>query len=162
TTTAEIKKIVHGKVTALTSVAFTPSTSTWYRLKLEVVGTHLRFLINDSEVTSVDDTELSIGKSGLMMYRAVVEYDNVRIDPTPGTLVNDNFNDGNSTGWTGTGGTWQMATDGTSVYQQANTSASVTSWASIGGNWTDQVVKARVKPLTFGASTRWFGVMARF
>jgi hypothetical protein len=60
----------------------------------------------------------------------------------PTTLFSDNFEDGNSAGWTAASGTWSVLTDSTKVLaQQASTSALITA----GSSWTDYAVEARTK-----------------
>jgi pectate lyase len=39
------------------------------------------------------------------------------------TLFSDNFEDGNSTGWSTSGGSWSVVTDGTRVYKQSRLSS---------------------------------------
>ena len=39
------------------------------------------------------------------------------------TLFSDDFQDGNANGWTKSGGTWSVVTDGSLVYLQSGTSA---------------------------------------
>src|SRR5688572_12863075 len=69
------------------------------------------------------------------------------------TLFTDDFNDGNSTGWTASGGTWSVTTDGTPVLRQAGTSADARALAGT-PSWTDYTVTARVKPTAFNGSNR--------
>ena len=76
------------------------------------------------------------------------------------TLLSDDFEDGNATGWSANGGSWSVATDGSRVYRQGGTSSdarSVTGTAS----WTDYAVQARVKPTAFSGSNRFAAVLAR-
>ncbi len=76
------------------------------------------------------------------------------------TLFTDNFDDGDATGWTRSGGSWAVVTDGTPAYRQSSTSASAKALAGT-ATWTDYTVSARVKPIAYGASTRSVGVAAR-
>ena len=76
------------------------------------------------------------------------------------TLFSDNFQDGNATGWSKSGGTWAVVTDGSLVYRQSGTSAD--SRARSGSiSWTDYAVQARVKPIAFNGSTRYVALLAR-
>jgi hypothetical protein len=73
----------------------------------------------------------------------------------------DDFEDGNSTGWTKSGGTWSVIDDaGDSVYQGGN--ASEESYAGEAA-WTDQTVEANVKVASFGGTSDSYraGIMAR-
>jgi hypothetical protein len=42
---------------------------------------------------------------------------------TAATVFSDDFNDGNASGWTVSGGSWSVVNDGTPVYQQGGTSS---------------------------------------
>ncbi|GHJ43638.1 silent information regulator protein Sir2 [Catellatospora sp. TT07R-123] len=75
-------------------------------------------------------------------------------------LFGDDFNDGNATGWTTSGGTWSVATDGTPAYQQAGTSSDARARAGSTG-WTDYTVTARVKPTAVNGSNRFVALLAR-
>ena len=72
----------------------------------------------------------------------------------------DDFEDGNTVGWTPNGGTWSVITDGSRVYQGGNgNSMSLAGPAA----WTDQTVTARVKVLQFGGTSTSYraGIVAR-
>jgi hypothetical protein len=78
------------------------------------------------------------------------------------TLYSNDFASGDLTGWTKSGGAWGLASDGTQVYQQSNVSSDdARSWYTPGSTFTDYSVQARVKPLAFGASTRFVALNAR-
>jgi pectate lyase len=76
------------------------------------------------------------------------------------TLFGDTFDDGDAAGWTRTGGSWSVVTDGSPAYRQASTGADARAQA---GNpaWTDYTVRARVKPTAFAGTTRSAGIAAR-
>ncbi|WP_329102081.1 pectate lyase [Micromonospora sp. NBC_01699] len=76
------------------------------------------------------------------------------------TLFSDNFDDGDSTGWTASGGSWSVATDGSGVLRQSGTSADARSRAGA-TNWTDYTVRARVRPTAFSGSNRFVALTAR-
>jgi pectate lyase len=76
------------------------------------------------------------------------------------TLFSDDFEDGNSTGWSGSGGSWSVATDGSGVLRQSGTSSDARSTAGT-QSWTDYSVQARVKPTAFNGSNRFVAVLAR-
>ncbi len=75
------------------------------------------------------------------------------------TLFSDDFQDGNSTGWSTNGGSWSVVTDGTPALRQSGTSADARALAGTG--WTDQAVQARVKPQAFNGTGRHVGIVAR-
>ncbi|WP_144122310.1 family 16 glycoside hydrolase [Catellatospora sichuanensis] len=76
------------------------------------------------------------------------------------TLFSDDFEDGNATGWSSSGGSWSVVVDGTRAYRQSSTSADAKSLSGT-ASWTDYTVSARVKPIAFGNNTRAAGIAAR-
>ncbi len=80
---------------------------------------------------------------------------------TGAILLSDDFEDGNSSGWSTSGGSWSVVTDGTKVYKQSSTSASAYSYNGT-ASWTDYSVQARVKALSFNGTSRSFGITARY
>ncbi|GAA4690657.1 pectate lyase family protein [Phytohabitans rumicis] len=76
------------------------------------------------------------------------------------TLLSDDFEDGNSTGWTTSGGSWSVATDGSGVYRQGGTSSDARALAGT-ASWTAYSVQARVKPTGWNGSNRFVAVLAR-
>ncbi|RVX45232.1 pectate lyase [Nonomuraea polychroma] len=75
------------------------------------------------------------------------------------TLFGDDFEDGDAAGWSRSGGSWSVVTDGSRVYRQSGTSADARAVA--GAGWGDQAVQARVKPIAFNGSGRHVAVLAR-
>ncbi|HEX3048790.1 MAG TPA: LamG-like jellyroll fold domain-containing protein, partial [Bacillota bacterium] len=76
------------------------------------------------------------------------------------TLFSDNFDDGNSTGWTVQSGTWSVVQDGGSyVYYQSSLNEGRASAGST--SWTNCSVEARVKVDNFNGSNRAY-VCARY
>ena len=60
-------------------------------------------------------------------------------------LFADDFEDGNSNGWSKSGGSWSVVTDGSRAFRQAGTSSDARAFAGE-TTWTDYAVQARVKP----------------
>jgi pectate lyase len=75
-------------------------------------------------------------------------------------LFADDFEDGNSTGWSRSGGSWSVVSDGSLVFRQAGTSSDARALVGDTG-WSDYAVQARVKPTAFAAANRFVGVIAR-
>ncbi|MEV4170522.1 pectate lyase [Nonomuraea sp. NPDC049709] len=75
------------------------------------------------------------------------------------TLFGDDFEDGDAAGWSRSGGSWSVVTDGSRAYRQSGTSADARAVA--GAGWTDQAVQARVRPIAFNGSGRHVAVLAR-
>ena len=76
------------------------------------------------------------------------------------TFFTDTFDDGDANGWTKTGGSWSVVTDGSPAYRQASTGASARAQAGDPA-WTDYTVRTRVKPTAFATSARSAGITAR-
>ncbi|MEO3925446.1 family 16 glycoside hydrolase [Micromonosporaceae bacterium B7E4] len=76
------------------------------------------------------------------------------------TLLTDNFEDGNSSGWSTSGGSWAVATDGTRVYRQSGQSSDARTLTGT-TSWSDYAVQARVRPTGFNGANRHVGVIAR-
>ncbi len=66
------------------------------------------------------------------------------------TLFNSNFESGTS-GWSKSGGDWSVVTDGSQVFQQADTSVDRAREFAGSTSWTNYSVQARVKALAFGS-----------
>ncbi|MEV0329026.1 right-handed parallel beta-helix repeat-containing protein [Micromonospora echinospora] len=73
------------------------------------------------------------------------------------TLFSDDFADGNSSGWTPSGGSWSVASQ---TYRQTGTSSDARSLAGT-SSWTDYSVQATVKPTAFNGSNRFVALVAR-
>jgi hypothetical protein len=78
------------------------------------------------------------------------------------SLLQDDFQDGNAQGWTALGGTFGVASSGTSlVYRQSNTTGNATSLLS-NVSHNDQSIQADIIPRAFDGADRWFGLVARY
>jgi hypothetical protein len=76
------------------------------------------------------------------------------------TLFSDDFSDGDTSGWSKSGGTWAVVTDGSPVVCQSSATSENARLFGGSTSWTSYVVQARVKPLTFG-SGGFVGLLAR-
>src|SRR5262245_7804024 len=76
------------------------------------------------------------------------------------TLFSDNFEDGNANGWTKSGGSWSVVSDGSLVYRQSGTGADARARAG-STSMTNYAVQARVKPLAFNGTNRFVALLAR-
>ena len=93
TNTLQIRKIVNGVFGPIASTPFTLQVGRKYRFRLEAVGTWLRAYVDDKLMLSVRDTSLSEGRTGLAMWKANAEYDNVVVSSSPYTTLHaDSFN----------------------------------------------------------------------
>src|SRR5262245_8753120 len=77
------------------------------------------------------------------------------------TLFSDNFESGNSTNWSKSGGAWAVVTDGSKVFQQSNLTSDLARVFAGSTSWTNYSLQARVKPLAFSGTTPFVGIGAR-
>jgi len=76
------------------------------------------------------------------------------------TAFTANFEDGTTNGWSKSGGTWSVVTDGSKVAQQSKATTDNARIFAGDTGWTNQTVQARVKPLSLG-SNGFVGLLAR-
>jgi hypothetical protein len=77
------------------------------------------------------------------------------------TLFTDDFNDGNATGWSKSGGTWAVLTDGTGVLNQSSSTSELAREFAGDSGWTDYTVQARAKVLAFDGANQYAALAAR-
>ncbi|MEU7839600.1 pectate lyase [Micromonospora sp. NPDC049114] len=75
------------------------------------------------------------------------------------TIFTDTFNDGDTSGWSKSGGTW--AVDGSGVLNQSNAGSELARQFAGQTSWTNYSVQARVRPASFGSSSALVGLAAR-
>jgi len=164
--TLQIRKIVNGVFGPIASTPFTLQVGRKYRFRLEAVGTWLRAYVDDRLMLSVRDTSHSHGRTGLAMWKANAEYDNVVVSTSPYTTLHaDSFNgtdDENVTPpWeTSPVNAWARTTTGALVFRQSVASGDAR--AVHGAPTQDQIVTADIRPRTFHANGGWAGLMARY
>ena len=84
---------------------------------------------------------------------AVLTATAIALSPTAqaATLFTDDFSDGNTNGWSKSGGTWAVVTDGSPAARQSQASSENARLFAGSTSWTAYRVQARVKPLSFGS-----------
>lgn len=102
----------------------------------------------DYETKSSYSIRVRSTDSGGLYYEKSFTIHIIDVDETPvhsnphAILFSDDFEDGDTTGWTSAGGTWSVATDDTkALVQKANTTGLITA----GDSWTDYAYEAKVK-----------------
>ena len=75
--TISLRKLVNNAITELDVAPLTVTTNTWYRVRLEVVGTQLRAYVNNVLLLEATDSSHATGRYGPVLYRTVAEYDEV-------------------------------------------------------------------------------------
>ncbi|MEK4003685.1 family 16 glycoside hydrolase [Paenibacillus sp. FSL H3-0333] len=93
-------------------------------------------------VKSIDANGLSLEKSFTIQ---VTDVDETPIDANPNSVrFTDNFEDGNTTGWTTASGTWSVTTDG-STKALIQTKGNSTGLITAGDSWQDIAFEAKMK-----------------
>lgn len=75
-------------------------------------------------------------------------------------LLHDDFEGGRLDGWSRSGGSWSVTTDGSQALRQSGVAADARARAGQLG-WADYTVSARVRPIAFGTGNSRVGVLAR-
>lgn len=75
--TISLRKLVNNSITELDMAAFTVASGTWYRVRLEAMGTHLRVYVNDVLRLEATDASHATGRYGPVLYRTAAEYDDI-------------------------------------------------------------------------------------
>jgi pectate lyase len=82
--TVQLRKLVDGRATTLSSASFTVSTNTWYTLRVEVSGSTLRGLVNGNLVGTVTDSQFASGQAGVATFNATANVDDVTVESVEG------------------------------------------------------------------------------
>jgi hypothetical protein len=137
-----------------------------YRVRFEAVGDQLAVFVNGIPRAHVKDSTFTHGHPGIAGYRASFELDNIVVSPATRLLVRL---DTAERQWANEPadltGAWSYVGDaatGRTIRRQSDTSGDARWFStSIIGN---QVVSARVRPMSFGATTGtqdpWVGIAA--
>jgi pectate lyase len=98
---------------------------------------------------------------GAMVVATVAAFAAVIPSASAATLFSDDFQDGNVTGWSKSGGEWSVVTDGSLALRQTKLDSELARQFAGSTSWTNYTVQARVKPLAFDGSARYVGIAAR-
>jgi hypothetical protein len=80
--TMELKRLVANSPTTIASKAITFNTGTWYKVKLEAVGSSLRVYVDDVLQLSATDTTFASGKMVIGVWNGTAEFDDILVtDP---------------------------------------------------------------------------------
>lgn len=82
--TLEIRKKLSGSTTTLASKPYPLETGTWYNVKLEMSGNSINMYVNGTLELSTSDSSLSAGSAGLVTFKSMAMFDNVRVTDTNG------------------------------------------------------------------------------
>lgn len=146
----ELYKSVAGQLTLAASTPFNAQEKQWYTVKAVVQGNAIKGYVDGRLMTEWTNpvTELTAGGVGFRTTSAYAHVDDALVSTLaeitgPATVpFSDDFEDGNSAGWTAASGSWNVTTDSTKVLVQNNTT---TALITAGQSWTDYTYEAKVK-----------------
>ena len=154
----ELGRRVNGLSTTLASAPTDVVTGRKYRLRLESMATTHRVYLDDTLVLVARDSALTQGDAGIIMNRAAVDYDNVIVTPGPlATIYRTKFSTTAPGAWVANQGQWQSVGG---VFKQSDSTGY--GRAVIGARTGDQIMQARIRPLSFAGPDNWVGLMARY
>ncbi len=78
TNTVSLRKLTNGAITVLGTYSLPVTLGTWYRLRIEAVGTQIRGYVNGFLVAEATDTTHARGAAGPITNRAAVDFDDYR------------------------------------------------------------------------------------
>lgn len=78
TNTVSLRKLTNGAITVLGTYSLPINLGTWYRLRLEAVGTQIRGYVNGVLVAEATDATHARGAAGPITNRAAVDFDDYR------------------------------------------------------------------------------------
>jgi hypothetical protein len=151
----ELKRLQNGTITTLAAAPATLTVGQAYKLRLESIGTLQRVYLDNRLVLSARDRNLGEGVAGILMNRAAADWDNVTVTPNPfTTILVDDFSAPNDL-WNYNPGTIQNGYLSIPTFTNRG--------GAIGGTRpTDQVVRVRIRPVSFAAPEHWVGIAGRY
>jgi len=78
TNTVSLRKVANGTITVLGTYSLPITLGTWYRLRIEAVGTQIRGYVNGVLVAEATDSTHARGTGGPITNRAAVDFDDYR------------------------------------------------------------------------------------
>ena len=75
TNSVSLRKVVNGAITELGAYSLPITLGTWYRLRIEAVGSQIRGFVNGVLVAEATDTAHARGAAGPITHRAAVDFD---------------------------------------------------------------------------------------
>lgn len=163
----DLKRMLNGTFVTLASAPLPVQLNRNYRLRVEAVGTWIRAYVDDVLVLEAHDAELTHGQSGVQMYKARADYDNIVITPNAFLPMYADGFESDDYWWTKVDGSWSRHIESNeddeillSSYRQNSTASGAR--AVIGVSTGDQVVRTTARALNFAGNNVWFGAMARY
>ncbi|HEU5080840.1 MAG TPA: hypothetical protein VFT72_16630 [Opitutaceae bacterium] len=166
--TVQLRKIDGSSITTFQSVTnFDVDPNVWYKVRLSAVGGAISATVTNLTTSAsitlsgTDSTPIPSGHTALVTYMASADFDDVFSSPfaTDVPQVVDDFDDGNSTGWSATNGTWAVSSG---VLQQSSTSGGARLVPTAATTWGDQTIQADVRVNSVGGPTGFVAVYGRY
>ncbi|OAS21225.1 family 16 glycoside hydrolase [Paenibacillus oryzisoli] len=135
----------------------------WYTVKVIVNGSSIICYLDGTEKINMTDTTFSTGKIGFKAYNIASVYDDVSVKDLAGAnLFSDNFDDGDSVGWTQVLGTWSIITDGINKLLAANSNSGEYVISTGNTSWANYAVQSRIKMTSEGSGSSGAGLVFRY
>lgn len=153
-----------GNWTVISSVPQSLSFNTWYTAKVVVNGTSIICYLDGVEKINITDTTFANGSIGFRSYNTSSLYDDVVVTDNSGQiLLSDNFEDGNSAGWTTVLGIpWTVIIDDpNNVFNMSSTTGEALAFAG-NTSWNNYTIQSRFKMTGEGAGSSGSGIVFRY
>ena len=99
--------------TGIASTAMILDFDTWYHMKIDLQGDHIRIYVNGDLKIDAMDSEHTSGSIGIRTWNGLGKVDNVVVNSI--NTYNETFNNGNTNGWSSYGGLWSVDSGSLSV-----------------------------------------------
>jgi hypothetical protein len=76
--TLSLRRLVNGQITQLGTVVLNVTPATWYRLRLETIGSRVRAYVNGRLLIEATDPSPHNGRQGVLTYRTAADFDDYR------------------------------------------------------------------------------------
>jgi hypothetical protein len=147
-----LKRMLNGEFTELASVLMPVHAGQTYHVRLDSSGSFHAVYLDGRRVAYAFDDELAHGRTGVRMYKAAADFDNVVITPGPRT---SQVYSGRQT----VGGTWS----GTPTHFSQTANIPGAARLTSGTPAADQVVQVAISIQEFRpGGSPWVGLMARY
>jgi hypothetical protein len=156
----QIKRMVNGQFSTLTSASLPVELNRTYRLRFEAFGKKLRGYVDGQLLLETEDSTHTHGTAGIMMYKAQADFDNLLVSPNPLLTLREGELHGSAIeGYPQSDGAWAFHSDDRMLHQSSVTGDARYPIPSTIG---DQIIEVDAQATQFSGNDRWFGVMARY
>jgi hypothetical protein len=160
-----LKRMSNGTFQSLASAPVPVMLNRNYRLRLEAVGTRLRAYVDGRLAVEASDAVLRQGHSGMQMYKARADFDNVVISQDPHlTLLEHRTPFFVDSYWNYALGSWSSEHPSSNQVRLVQQDITGDGRAITRVSASDQIVQVAATATSFaaGSGSRWFGAVARY